>query len=159
MRLFWDHRHTDLVCPVFCQQGKAGSPTVSFFALCGRWITQGPPALPFFLAHQSSYSVEVRGKAGNWSDVVSIQLWSQQYAAVGCLWLAWISVFSCVSLPGSLCLERAGCPGARCCGAWILWLWWLKPGCASMLCFTQHRRCQAVILVDAPSATLLLPCY
>jgi len=26
-----------------------------------------------------------------------------------------------------------------------------EPGCASMLCFTQHSRiCQAVILVDAP---------
>lgn len=39
-------------------------------------------------------------------------------------------------------------------------LYQLKCGCASTVCFTQcRRRCQMVILSNALSATLLLPCY
>lgn len=46
---------------MLCQQSKASSPSITLFTLCGSWIIQGPPALPF-LAYQSSCSVEVRGK-------------------------------------------------------------------------------------------------
>lgn len=78
-------------------------------------------------------------KSWSWGDAVSIQLWSQQHAAVGCLWLARINVFSCMSSPGSFCLGSAGC--THCCGAWILWLWWLNlvvPACFVSLSTVEY---------------------
>lgn len=102
------------------------------------------------------------GKEKRWQSgwcSLGIHMWSQSCTTVVCSWSARINIFKCMSSQGSFCLRG---PRSPMYAALVLsqstQVYQLKCDCASTVCFTRHRRCQMVILLNASSATLLLPC-